>query len=513
MQAPLLEGHPQTDAAAFNARDILKEAVSGTVSFGIRGVIVALHYAGNGLIMSSLGHNEAAASSLIATLQGLTIGASSGFMLSTGIQLGSALAEKDLKKQSAVIKTSWAMALFFSLLTSAACLSTEVTFPLVVDREVAIAASTYLKYFAMAAFPDLLIITNAQIIFQKEKKSWIPLATSIAYRMPALGLSYAFGKTLGWGSMGVALGSVISGWLNIIAFQRWFSREAYQAMDLYKLPIPDFSTHCKKFLSSGWKLSMQRITEWGNLAILTQIIGAWSSEDLVAEQASIFMINLCALIAQGGAQAAMLIAKRDVKEMQLALQDVSEAGRDVRLSRADYLRKKNRVTFYGSTLAGVSLSMLVGTGLYLAKGPILDWYSPDHEPESVLKQGSALLLVNFLGLLPDASRIISAGMLRSWDELVLPMLVSLVAMSLIGIPAGAGWGLAEDKDSVPLFIIRAMTICLSAAVNLYRVMGHLRQDDADHGAATVLFNQHVADGSARVAALENGEGAATPAIT
>ena len=184
LREPLL-GQP-TPEEEFNTKEAVKEVVSGTASFGIRGVIVALHYAGNGLMMASLGSNEAAASSLIANIQGLTIGASSGFMLATGMELGSALAEKNLNKQSAVIKTSWVMAVAFSLLTSAACLSTQVTLPLVVERDVAIAASTYLKYFALAAFPDLLIITNAQIIYQKEKKSWIPLLTSVGYRMPLL---------------------------------------------------------------------------------------------------------------------------------------------------------------------------------------------------------------------------------------------------------------------------------------------------------------------------------------
>ena len=488
LRDPLL-GPPVTEKE-FKVKEIVKEVVSGTASFGLRGVVVALHYAGNGLIMASLGPNEAAASSLIATIQGLTIGASSGFMLATGLELGSALAEGNLNQQSAVIKTSWVMAVIFSLLTSAACLSTELTLPLVVNRDVAIAASTYLKYFSFVAFPDILIITNAQIIYQKEKKSWIPLLTSIGYRAPALALSYALGKTLGWGSMGVALGSVISGWLNVLLFQPWFSRAVYQEMGLYSWPIPDFVNHSKKFLSNGWKLSMQRLTEWGNLAILTQIIGAWSSKDLVAEQASVFMINLCGLLAQGGAQASMLIAKRDVKEMELALKGFGETENYAQLSRANYLRKKNRITFYSSTIAGTSLSVLVGAGFYLAKEPILNWYIPDHEPESVMEQGYTLLLINFLGLLPDASRIISAGMLRSWNELLLPMFVSLVTMSVVGIPAGTGWGIAEHEESMPLFILRAITICLSAAVNTFRVMGHLREDDASYAAATTLFDHH-----------------------
>ncbi len=492
LSAPLL-GQPAEEE--FNTKEAVKEVVSGTASFGIRGVIVALHYAGNGLMMASLGSREAAASSLIATIQGLTIGASSGFMLATGMELGSALAEKNLQKQSAVIKTSWAMAALFSILTSAACLSTEVTLPLVVERDVAVAASTYLKWFALAAFPDLLIITNAQIIFQKEKISSIPLLTSIGYRVPALALSYAFGKTLGWGSMGVALGSVISGWVNVLLFQPWFSRAAYKEMELYSWPIPEFTSHCKKFLGNGWKLSMQRLTEWGNLAIITQIVGAWSSKNLVAEQTSVFMINLCGLIAQGGAQAAMLTAKRDVKEMELALTSFRETRDNSKLIRANHLRQKNRVTFYGSTLAGASLSVLVGAGLYLARDPISNWYIPDHEPHSVMEQASSLLLINFLGLLPDASRIISAGMLRSWNELLLPMFMSLVTMSVVGIPAGTGWGLAEHEDAIPLFIMRAMTICLSAAVNAYRAMSHLREDDATYTSATALFDQHSIQGT------------------
>lgn len=485
MQAPLIE-KPPIPEDEFSTKAVLKKIAAGTASFGIRGVVVAAHYAGNAAIMSSLGATEAAASSLATTIQGLLIGTSSGFLMATGMALADALGEIEPSNttQGAIIKTGWMMALIFGAITTAACLSTQLTLPLVVDKEVAAAASTYLKYFSIAAFPDLLIWTNGQIIFKKEKgKDWIPLATNATYRLPALALSYAFAKGLGWGPMGVGLGSAISGWVNILAFQKWFSKEIYQDLDLYTPAIDNFSAHAKKFLSTGWKLSLQRITEWGNLAAITQILGAWSSKNLVAEQSSILMLNVCGLLAQGSAQASMLTAKTDCKEMAGQLQLYRDTGSEAALIRAGKLKGRNRKNFYISNLAGLSLTVLVGAGMYLAKNAILDWYIPADEPEAVFKQGSALLLINLLSLLPDANRVIAGGMLRGWNDLLFPTVVSLITMSVMGIPAGAGWGLAEDKDALPLFIMRAITVCLAAFVNSFKVVQHFRDDDRAHNTA------------------------------
>lgn len=54
--------------------------MAGTASFGMRGLVVAVHAAGNGLIMSSLGSDEAAASSLTTTIQGVAVGVGTGFL-------------------------------------------------------------------------------------------------------------------------------------------------------------------------------------------------------------------------------------------------------------------------------------------------------------------------------------------------------------------------------------------------------------------------------------------------
>ena len=76
MDQPLLQYPPiaAVDESEFQTKNIFKKIGYGAVSFGLRAAVVSLHSAGNGLIMSSLGHNEAAASSLCATAQGLIIG-------------------------------------------------------------------------------------------------------------------------------------------------------------------------------------------------------------------------------------------------------------------------------------------------------------------------------------------------------------------------------------------------------------------------------------------------------
>lgn len=476
----------EAEVDPFDSLVVFKTILGSTASFGFRSAIVGAHYAGNGLIMSSLGSNAAAASSVVTTIQNLTIGAASGFLIGTGVELGKALGRKDEKAAHAITKTGIAMSLALGSVATAAFLSTRYTLPLILDPNVAEAAADYFETFAIAAIPDLLVWTNGQIIFKVEKNALMPLIATIAYRIPALGLSYYLGKQLNLGPRGVGLGSGISGWTCVILFQPWFSKEVYKKYNLYSPGINDFWKHFKEFMNSGWQLSLQRITEWGNLAGITQIVGAWSSQGLLAEQPSLLSLVLCNSLSQGCAQTSMMIASEDCSAMKKALKDFENTGDEASLKQVEKYIAKNTKHFYISNGTGLFFNFLLAGALYLSKQRIIDLYIPEGTPASTLSLANTLFWINDLSLIPDALRIILGGQLRGWGDLLIPTLASLALMSGIGILAGALIGVKEGENILPLFIARVITLLCAAVFNYYRFQGHIQKDERAYESAVLL---------------------------
>lgn len=474
-QAASHESHDDPKNAA-----ILREILTGTASFGLRSLFVAAHYIGNGLMMSSLGPSEAAASSVVTTLQTFTIGASSGFLITTGVDLGAALGENNRPAVGAVAKMGWAMSLLLGGFSSAAFLSTRYTLPLILDHSTASAAADFFETFAIAAIPDLLIWTNGQIIFKVEKNSAVPLLASIFYRGGALSLSYFFSCYLGYGAWGLGLGAGVAGWASLGIFQPWFSRKAYRDLNLYKFKIDNFGAEFKNFMSSGWKLSLQRITEWGNLAIITQIAGAWANRNLLAEQPSVLVLTACNLLSQGFGQASMMIASEDCSRIRKYFQLFSENSDDETLEKARKLIDKNYKNSYLSIASVLGFNAALAGSLFLERNKIIAWYVPSNSSEETFKLANTLLWINILSLLPDAIRIILGSLLRGWGDLLFPTLASLIIMSAVGIPLGFGIGLGMNESVVALFVARAISLVLSAAVNYYKLVGHTQDDEIEY---------------------------------
>src|ERR1700679_3369948 len=96
---------PDPDAKIANKKF---EIAKNTTLFGIRSIFIAMGYIGISKILISLGPNEAAASSLITTIQGLLIGTGAGFITSIGGQISIILGEKlSIQNQDDEIKLSF----------------------------------------------------------------------------------------------------------------------------------------------------------------------------------------------------------------------------------------------------------------------------------------------------------------------------------------------------------------------------------------------------------------------
>lgn len=459
-----------------------------TSSYGLSGIIIAFHLVGDGMILSTMGPSATAAASVVSTMQSVTIGTSFGLLLSTGIQIGKHIGLNDHQGVKSGIKTGWICALSLGMLSTCAFLSTVYTMPLILEEETATAVSDFFKWFSIAPIPDLMIMTNGLIIFQVEKNWEMNLLSTALYRIPAVGFGWLFGKTLGFGPSGVGMGGAVAAWMSFLTMQPWFLRKAYKTFELHKLfDIPDFKKQLFKFLNDGWKLALQRITEWGNLAAITMLIGEWNNNYLSSEQPSIQMLIIFNLFSQNFAQAAMMIATQDCAAMNKSLAQFHKTGNKKFLDEYHTLHLKNRTTFYRSNLAAFALNALFATGLYFSREQISSFFLQGETTPDILDLAGLLLEINAISLLPDAIRIVSGGVLRGWGDLLIPTLASLILMTFIGIPVGASISnRVYDENIIPIFIARTISILLSALYNWGRFNTHDNNDDTAYEIASTL---------------------------
>lgn len=456
-------------------------------SFAVNSSLIAIHMIGNGLILSSLGPTEQAASSLISAVQSFVSGTIFGFLLSTGVELGAALGKKSAdvagkdyspeEEVEAIIKTSWVVGYSLCLLGTAGFLSTLGILPKIVDPETGAAVGQFFLMFSTGAFSEPMSGNNGLIIAQVEKNMILPLIIAAAYRLPAIGLGYLFSKTVGMGIKGLGLGSAIAGVASLLFSQVLFSRKKYEKFNLSKFSFPDFGRHLKTYLHGGWKLSLQRITEWGNLVAITTVIGAIDNSSLRALQPAIQANTLIGLAMQGMGQAAMMFVVQDCEKQKAHYRKFLETGSKFELEKFKELIDTNKRTFIKNNAFGLVLTTLLAGAIYLARDLVIGLFLGSQISQEQYQLTSSLLLATLIGLIPDSFRIVSGGILRGWGDLLFPTIVSLIMMTVLGVPAGMGITYAVGGSILPIMWARAGSILLSSIFNFYRFYQHIRDDN------------------------------------
>lgn len=457
----------------------------------INNTLTAIHMTANGLILSSLGTDDAAAVSLISPIQNFISGIVFGTLLSTGVQLGKTLGEGDANQQSAqarikieqeieaTIKMSWLIGGGFGLLGSVGYLTTILYLPKVAKHTTGISAGNYFLGYAIGGFLEPLAGSNRIVITQVEKNMWIPTCLAILYRLPPIGLSYLFAKTYSMGSFGVGLGNSLAG---IVAFglnQIYFSYGRYKQMRLYHFEIPNFYKQLKEYLKDGWKLALQRITEWGNLLIITLIISSINNTSLKLLQPAIQANNLIGLTIQGMGHSAMMFVVQDCEKQKKNYKNFKKTLSVPALRSFEQAIPVNKSTFVKNNLTGLVTTIALSVAIYCAREPLIQQFVPDLSDQEEAIAGDFLLYM-LIGLLPDSLRIISGGVLRGWGDLLYPTLVSFFMMTFVGVSVGAGTAFpidTDDNDKVLYFLwSRIAAIGASVIFNFYRFYHNVQND-------------------------------------
>jgi len=448
-----------------------------TISNGVSSALIAFHLIGNNIIMSSFSREANDASSIITTFQSFVIGATFGILSSTAVQLGSALAKKDTQKIEAFIKIAWVSSAGLGIFSSLIFLSTKSLMPLK-DKKIASYVSDFFISLAIAPPFYLMSMTNGIIIFQMEKNWQVPMLSAIAYRIPAVIIGYFFAGSMGIAGLGY--GATIAAIISASILQLWFLRDIYREYNLQDVfNIPNFKENFNSFISEGWKLALQRLTEWGNLFAISMIIGYLNKNDLASEAPSIQIMLICNLFSQGIAQAAMMLLKPIGTELKYLKENLNS---EENISKYVSLGRESYNIFLWSNMGGAISNVLFAVACILCKKTFIDYFMKQDATENshLYNLADTLILINSLSLIPDAVRQISGGALRGWGDILSPTLANLMIMSGIGIPLGMAAGClynsSSPKYTAPLFILRIITIILSAIANCYLFYQHRKND-------------------------------------
>lgn len=462
-----------------SVRKIFCEILSATTFSGARSAFVAIHYAGIGYFMSLCGDSSAAAASIVSPAIAFMAAITMGITSATGTNLGVALGESNREAVSEIIKTSWVVSVALGITSGAVYFLLKPILPLCLNDDIAENASKFFMTYAIAAIPEILTWNNGQIVFKVENMPFLSFLAAGMYRLPAVALSYYFGLTLKMGPIGIGLGSAVSGWLNVILSQPWFYiREIYKELNIAECAIKNFPSHLKKFWKSGWPLAFQRTSEWVNLLIIAQTTAKWSKQDLLAIQTSLLLLIGSGLIQQGVGQGAMMQVVEDRKVILKAFKGLMEFPYD--LEKINLIKNKvnkNFKQFLIGNVVSIMFSLFLALAIYFYSDKIISLYAPANSAnEETFHLANKLLLINCLSLPFDASRNVTAGILRGWNDLLFPTVVSLMCMTVIAMPIGVGMGEKYSKSLIPVFLARLIGLIFAAGVNIFRFMEHSKQD-------------------------------------
>lgn len=428
-----------------------------------------------------------------------------------------------------IIRTTRVVAISLEVVFGGFFVSTKLILPSII-KDIAIAriSGDFLATYAASVIPDLLLAVNGIIAFQNDKSWLMPPITAAIYRLSSVGLAYTLGKS--FDAYGVGFGSSIAAWSSMLVSQLWFCQTKYTDIKLWNLlNTADIKVRMKEFGKKGLKLGLGGITEWGNLAAISFIIGSFTNQ-LSETQPSIETLVLVNSFFQGLSRASMFVASENkhmldtaitgemsrsfhkVNLIQLAVltgsinEDDCIVKRKINIEVLSKYQFYNSVNFtklpeqfllreflesfnhplgelvslenayhedkiyiYKSIIAAIILNCMIAGIIYAARQIIVDYYSPADSDANNKNMAEKLLLINTIGIIPDGVRIVSGSILRGCGNLLMPNIVSLVVMSGIGIPVGAAIGLSIEESIIPIFIVRNVAVFVAASINCYQI--------------------------------------------
>ncbi len=476
--ADVVEQHeePTETTALVPTKKKSNPVVIKTVTSGIGNLMVAVNLTANSLLFINEGYSGIG--SLTTSFQSLLLGISGGALGSVGIALGKPLGEKDFIKASQIAKTSYVLTAGLSLFSMAAYASTYFIFPKLFSESTADAASTYFLIAMANAWPGLSLVTTGQLAFQSG--DWLaPLLSVIAFRIPAIPLSYLFGNVLKMGPEGIGIGNTISPWVSYVCMQLWLTRKEFQYLNQAPLTLSVLKENLKSLGLLGARVATQRLTEWGNLAAITSVLGGKNDDNLTIINPSLQIMTLLNLFSQGiGMGGNMILSVQRSQAKQLA-RTALETKSLTDLGHAYEAHRQMKSTILKTIGSGVAINGALAVVLFLAREPIIDLFLGDNATPEMKEMAETTLWINGLGLVADALRIISGTLLNTWDKIIFQNFIAIAVMTAIGVPLGKYAGDELDSPIISMFSIRTGMLLISALVNAIELFRSFKADEKE----------------------------------
>lgn len=438
------------------------------LSFGFNGLFLAGHVVLNGKLLSYLGTQGTAASAAVSTTQAVVVGGALGTLLSTGLQFGHAVGRKAYGEAGQIAKTAAYFSQGVGVVAASAMFSTKLIFPMIYEKETARIASDFFAGYGVASLPLMYLVVGPQIAFA-HGDVWIPPAAMLSVMSLSAAASYGLGFGAEMGALGIGLGGLLGSSLSAAWLKAWLSREDYHIYHMRSWRVDNFMQRLSTLFKAGWKLSLQRLSEWGNLFVITTLVGSQSNEGMIALNPSLLYLILFGTAQQGVAAAAGMM----VKQYKGAITE-ARAMSDIDGIHSAHEKKVQAIIRSNPTGAAINASLALG--FYLLREPLVEPFLPHHCSAETQEMAQTLLTFNMLGLITDAFRIIGAGALRGWDELLYPTVVSSIWMTL-GVVGAMGLAELTDQNEAALFVyLRNAAITISALLVINKISSKLHED-------------------------------------
>lgn len=412
-----------------------------------------------------------AASGLIFPIQGVTTGVANGYLVAIGRRLGVANGNKDSEMGESLIKTAWILSLMSSasMALTAIALSSGIL-PYFIEPAVTEKLRQYFICFALSMFAEQLIIVNSHILFQVKGDWKLSLVTVGVSRMLSALMAYVLAVKFEMGVAGVGLAASMQ-WLSAIALQTKILTDDHftHHFHTHSFTIPNFLTTAKEINKTAFFIALQRLAEWLSMLLLGILIGMGNRGTQLLKSAapSLQLFTFSGVLAEGVSQGGMLLASIKVGQIEKLIKGEEIANK----SFDDFdeaLAKFKHIIILSLTQGALLSGMTCAMCLLFTQALFAKLYPKDISQQITHDAHQALYVAEACALL-DAVRIISMGMLRSCDDLKMPMINNFILMVLVGLGLGFGAGEKFDQLLIGLFVGRTVAATCATANNLQRL--------------------------------------------
>lgn len=394
--------------------------------------------------LSDIDQMHLAASSLISTVQTLTLSTAGATLNGVSYELSKALAKKDFKACSRILEQGWILAGLLSVPTVGLLLSSQPILDELGETDaITQIVENYFLFYA-ASVPGYLILTvNQQMALASGYPSMM-LATNASLTSLTFLLNGAFKLEL-FGDMEfsektVGMANAISVWSTALFSTIYLTYIIKKQHYPFSIAIDgkifkELLTLCK----TGVPIGVSVCAEFLSITALMLMASNLGEDQAAAAGVSLAYLNLAFYPLSGLAQGNSILTRKCTAVFQL-----------------QFARRYTLMTGGLVSLAAGSACLVFAT----MSSPLSYLFThKDEDQEEIDDIASSLFLINGIGLIFDAIRTTSGGIIAGHGDTLSPMLINMLCMLLILLPVAY-----LENDINALFITRAVMLGVAASL-------------------------------------------------